>query len=499
VRKFGASVLVAATAAATLTPLNVATAAQADCQTSIPVSGDVDGDGSSDLLVGLPGRNNGTGEVDLRLSTAPSKILTQQNAGLGQGASGDAFGSAVVMADLNDDGCDDIIVGAPGASGRAGRVHVILGAEDGHQSADGRTLDGGATAGDRFGASLAIAPNLTRTGFDLWIGAPLDNAGGTTDAGSVVHYSITNSGGNLNFNLVQTITQNSSGVPGGTEANDQFGAALSATPRGVLVGDQLEDVGSRKNAGSITLLASTDGDAPFDKAFSWSQASQGVPGNAETGDRFGAAVAFFGEHFAAGVPFEDVDTSSNAGMVQLFSWSSATPVPTGEFKQYTPGVPGAVESDDRFGAAVAIGRNIGCSDGIQIVAGVPGEDMTTGGSARVDAGTVAFFSPPPFEPCAGSVDQANVLSRTAESGDRLGSTLALGRHSDDDVAKRDRAFIGVPGEDGTAGIVQSTPISSEPSSTDITVAGASNSSVGYSGGAQAGTNYGTVIASPAGE
>ena len=86
-RKFGASVLVAATAAATLTPLNVATAAQADCQTSIPVSGDVDGDGSSDLLVGLPGRNNGTGEVDLRLSTAPSKILTQQNAGLGQGAS----------------------------------------------------------------------------------------------------------------------------------------------------------------------------------------------------------------------------------------------------------------------------------------------------------------------------------------------------------------------------------------------------------------------------
>ena len=139
-RKFGASVLVAATAVATLTPLNVATAAQADCQISIPVSGDVDGDGSSDLLVGLPGRNNGTGEVDLRLSTAPSKILTQQNAGLGQGASGDAFGSAVVMADLNDDGCDDIIVGAPGASGRAGRVHVILGAEDGFQSADGRTL-----------------------------------------------------------------------------------------------------------------------------------------------------------------------------------------------------------------------------------------------------------------------------------------------------------------------------------------------------------------------
>jgi hypothetical protein len=96
-----------------------------------------------------------------------------------------------------------------------------------------------------------------------------------------VHYSITNSGGNLAFNLVQTITQNSSGVPGSAEANDQFGAALAATSRGVLLGDQLEDVGNATNAGSITLLASTDDDVSFDQAFSWTQASSGVPGNAE--------------------------------------------------------------------------------------------------------------------------------------------------------------------------------------------------------------------------
>ena len=498
-RRFGAFVLIAATAAATLTPANVATAALADCQTDIPVMGDVDGDGSSDLVVGVPGRINRTGEVDLRLTTTPSRILTQANAGLGQGAPGDEFGAAVVLADLNNDGCDDIIVGAPGASARAGRVHVILGAEDGFQTADGQTLAGGATSGDRFGASLAIAPNLARTGFDLWIGAPLDNVGSATDAGSVSHYSITTSGGNLTFNLVQTITQNSSGVPGGAEANDQFGSALSATPRGVLVGDQLEDVGTAKDAGSITLLASTDNDARFDRAFGWSQASPGVPGNAEAADHFGAAVGFFGEHLAAGVPDEDVDASGNAGMVQLFSWSSTTPVPTGEVKQYTPGVPGVVETGDRFGAAVMFGRNIGCLDAsIQIVAGVPGEDITVSGSARVDAGTVAFFTPPPFDPCAGSVDQANLLPRTPESGDRLGSALALGRHSDDDDAKRDRAFIGVPGEDSAAGIVQSTAISSE-ASTDIVVAGVLHPSVGYSGGVQAGTNYGSVIASPAGE
>jgi FG-GAP repeat len=502
-RRFGVSVLIAVAATAALTSVTPASAAEASCQTDIPVVGDVDGDGQSDLIVGVPRRNSNTGEVDLRLTTAASRLLTQQAAGLGQGAAGDEFGAAVVLADLNNDGCDDMLIGAPGASNHAGRVHLILGAEDGFQDADGQTLVGAASSGDRFGSSLAIAPNLPRTGFDLWIGAPRDDVGSATDAGSVAHYSITSSGGNLSINLVQTITQNSSAVPGSAESNDQFGAALSATPRGVVVGSQLEDIGTTKDAGSITLLASIDNDAQFDKAFSWSQASSGVPGNAESGDHFGAAIGFFGEHFAAGVPDEDVRTSStagtNAGMVQLFRWSGTTPVPTGEFKQYTTGVPGKVESGDRFGAAVLVGRNIGCPDGIQIVAGVPGEDITFEGASRLDAGTVAFFTPPPFDPCAGSVDQANLLPRTPESNDRLGATLALGRHSDDTNAASDRAFIGVPGEDSAAGIVQSTPTDSESNSTDITVAGVPNPSVGYSGGNVAGTNYGAVIASPAGE
>jgi FG-GAP repeat len=506
-RRFGASVLVAATAVATLTPMNLAAAADGTCQTEIPVVGDVDGDGSSDLVVGLPGR--GAGEVDLRLTTATKPPLTLSNSGIGgQGSAGDQFGAAVVLADLNNDGCDDILVGAPGANNGAGRVYVVFGAPDGLQATGGQTFNGGAASGDRFGSSLAIAQDQPGTRFDLWVGAPRDDVGSATDAGSVAHYVVTSSA--LDFSSpVETITQNSPNVPGSAENGDRFGEALSATSRGVLVGDQSEDIGSKTDAGSITLLATTDtDDAGFDQAFTWSQDSSGVPGKPESGDHFGAAVSAFDEHLAAGVPDEDVSGLPNTGMVQLFRWSSATPVPAEEVKQDIPGagwsrIPGKLEAGDRIGAATVFGRNLGgCSGGsVQIAIGVPGEDI---GSSDVDAGVVAVFTPSPGASCIRAVEQGGKpLSGSPEKGDGLGTALALGRHSDDNAGKSDRVFIGVPGEDvGTtvdAGIVQSTPIGSGANPTDITVAGRLTSSVGYSGGAQTANKYGTVIASPAGE
>jgi hypothetical protein len=491
------AVAVIAAAVASLTPKDVATAAQADCQPAARVAGDVDGDGKSDLLVGLPARNAKMGEVDLRLTAASGEPLTLTKSTLGQGSPGDEFGAAVVLADLNEDGCSDIIVGSPGVGGGAGRVHVMLGAPDGFQKADGQTLDGGATSGDRFGSSLAIARNSSNTGFDLWVGAPLDDVG-ASNSGSVVHYAITNSGGDLDFQP-RTITQNSPGVPGSAEKDDQFGAVLSATSRGLLIGDQLEDVGTTKDAGSITLLANTDNLPGFDQAFSWSQASSHVPGNAETSDHFGAAVSILEAHIAAGVPDEDVNGSANAGMVQLFSWSAAKPVPTGEIKQYIPGVPGKVEAGDRFGAAAVFGRNMGgCSGGsIQIAIGAPGEDITISGSSKVDAGTAVIFTPPPGNACIHAVNQGNPLSDGPETGDRLGSALALGRHGGNGAS--DRAYVGVPGEDAGVGTVQATPLDGGASSSSILVGGSFRSSVGYSGGGQTGMSYGRVIASPAGE
>jgi hypothetical protein len=504
----GITLLVAALVAVCFTPgPTAAAAAEPTCQSDVPVVGDVDGDSLSDLVVGLPDRTDG-GAVDLRLSTAPSRILTGALAGFSPSVAGDEFGSAIGLADLDGDNCDDLVIGAPGTGVNAGSVDIVFGAPDGFKTTGGLTVDGGSAPEDRFGSAVAIAANLGLPGFDLWVGAPYDNPGGVVNAGSVSHFIITSPGGIVTTTLVETISQDTPGVPGAAEPNDHFGAVLSATSQGVLVGDPDEDVGSAKDAGAVTFLATNDSDAGFDGATSWSQASPKVAGGAEAGDHFGAALNTYFGLAIVGAPGEDVGRVKDAGMVQTFASPSLAdpPVPVKGITQNSPGIPGVAEAGDRLGSSVVIGRNLGCFDSVrQAAIGAPGEDITVHGSSRHDAGTVLVITLTTGGHCSDrNDDQQSVLDGTAEAGDQLGSALALGRFRDDnDDEQGDRAFIAVPSEDrGTvknAGIIESTAVGSGANSNDLRVAGDLTPSVGYSGGAVAGMRYGDVLAAPAGD
>jgi hypothetical protein len=79
---------------------------------------------------------------------------------------GASFGSAVAVADVDGDGLDDIVVGAPGADVRgrteAGRVQIMTGTATGsvaipagamHRGSRG--VPGRPSAGDRFGTTIA--------------------------------------------------------------------------------------------------------------------------------------------------------------------------------------------------------------------------------------------------------------------------------------------------------------------------------------------------------
>ena len=153
---------------------------------SVSGAGDVNSDGYDDLIVGAwlndaGGASAGrayvySGQTGVLLWTFTSE------------AAGDSFGVSVSGAgDVNNDGYDDLIVGAYGndAGGDdAGRAYVY----SGQNGALLRTFTG-AAAGDHFGVSVSGAGDVNNDGYaDLIVGAQYNSAGGT-NAGRAYVYS----------------------------------------------------------------------------------------------------------------------------------------------------------------------------------------------------------------------------------------------------------------------------------------------------------------------
>jgi len=167
--------------------------------------------------------------------------------------SSDQFGSVLAAGDFNGDGRSDLAIGIPledflvnGTKiDNAGEVDVIFGSASGlskigrapqiwrQQSIAGNLP----AAGDMFGSSLT-AWNFGRnqligslgslsfvTTADLAIGVPFRNVGSAARAGSVnVIYGTSLAG--LTANNAQIWTQSSAGVPGGPESGDAFGSSV---------------------------------------------------------------------------------------------------------------------------------------------------------------------------------------------------------------------------------------------------------------------------------
>jgi len=166
---------------------------------SVASAGDVNRDGYSDVLVGAPAYDDGQedeGAVFLYLgspgglSSAPAR--TWQG-----GQAGGRFGSSVGCAgDVNVDGFDDVLVGAPGfdaGESDEGVAFLFLGTASELPSVPAWLAEGN-QAGASFGSSVAGLGDLNGDGFgDVVIGAPLFD-GGIADEGQARVFGGTSSG-----------------------------------------------------------------------------------------------------------------------------------------------------------------------------------------------------------------------------------------------------------------------------------------------------------------
>jgi hypothetical protein len=137
---------------------------------------DVNCDGRSDIIIGAPGFDNGLTDQGAVFAfyTPQSVLSTPTTASASRSyfgnATGAQLGQSVARAgDINDDGCEDVIAGAPGIS----HAYLYRGSLSGLPLVASQDLAG--TSGTRFGQSVAGAGDVNGDGLaDVVIGAPLD-------------------------------------------------------------------------------------------------------------------------------------------------------------------------------------------------------------------------------------------------------------------------------------------------------------------------------------
>jgi urea transporter len=176
------------------------------------------------LAVGAPNEDVGgtvdAGAVSIFYGTlaglpAGSQVLLQNNP-----EAGDRFGAALTSADFDVSGRSDLAVGAPGENVGdtvdAGAVSIFYSAFAGMPEGSQVLLQNNPEAGDRFGAALTSWQDAMG-GPDLAVGTPLEDVGGTVDAGAVSLFFGTRPAG-LHADAL-TLLQNN------PETGDRFGAA----------------------------------------------------------------------------------------------------------------------------------------------------------------------------------------------------------------------------------------------------------------------------------
>lgn len=330
---------------------------------------------------------------------------------------GDTAGYSVAMVgDVNGDGYDDLLVGAPKngvilpgktkVSASVGSAYLVSGATPGGVQTVLHVFNG-AAKGDEFGSTVAAIGDINSDGTpDFAIAAPkadqVDPVTGKVlvkDRGAVTVYS------GADYSVLFTLN--------GEAAGDGFGSAVTGVNGGnILVGAWKAD-----GIDSLTLKPAKDAGAAY--LYAGQTLLHKFTGEA-AGDYFGYSLAAGSDldhdavpEVAIGAykhnPLGSITGKPLADAGSVYVYSSAAP--------YTlvKRLDGAAKGDN-FGFALAAINN-GLDAFADLLVGSPGADVVTD-KKRVDAGQVSLFSDMTGAPAY------TIHAVSPQAGARFGSALA---------------------------------------------------------------------------
>ena len=208
---------------------------------SVENLGDLDGDGVNDLAVGAINDDEGTGTnlgaVHIIFMNTDGSVasIVEINSSTTNGpslAASDNFGTSIAnIGDLNNDGVNDLAVGALGDDGggtNRGAVHIMYmntdGSVDSTVEINDSTENGpDLNSNDDFGESVENLGDLDGDGVnDLAVGASKDNANGNNDG--TIHIMYMNTDGS-----VKSTVEINAGITNGpaVSATERFGKSIA--------------------------------------------------------------------------------------------------------------------------------------------------------------------------------------------------------------------------------------------------------------------------------